>query len=148
MPQSNKRTAGLPNPHPIGLPGSLPLGPSQAPAQHQIQTLPGSPPLWPCHTPDQHWIHTPRGSQPLRPHQIHTPLGSPPFRSYIPQALLGPSSAWDYWIHAPPEFPPLGPWAPVPPQIHTLRGSMPLVPLPLKPCWAPAPCRTIRATLH
>jgi hypothetical protein len=52
------------------------------------------------------------------PHWIHAPLGSLPLQHPTPQALLGPSSAWDD-------------------QIHTLLGS----PLP-GPYWIPTPPRT------
>jgi hypothetical protein len=118
MPQTNKRTASLPSPHPICL------------QSHYSAPL-GSPPLRLCQTPALCQIHTPLGSPPLRPCrapvlcQIQTLPGSPPLETPAPQALLDPSSAWDDWIHALPEFPPLRPWASAPGHIHTLLGSPP-----------------------
>jgi hypothetical protein len=100
-PQSNKRTAGLPSPCPIGLknhcstaPGSLPLGPGRAPAQHQIQAPLRYLQVRLCGAPD--------------PHRIHTPLGSLPLKSPAPQALLGPSLAWNNQSSS-PLGPPIGP---------------------------------------
>jgi hypothetical protein len=106
MPQSNKRTASLPSPHPVGqqsccsaLLGSPPLRLCQATALHQIHTPPppGSPPLRPFRALAPCRIHDPLGPLPLRLHWIHTPPLEPPG----PQALLDLSSACDYWSHAP-----------------------------------------------
>jgi hypothetical protein len=115
QPWSNKRTAGLPSPHPIDL-------------QSNCSTPLGSPPLrlWQATAPCR--IHTPPpGSLPLRPcqalppHQIQPSwdpcfLGCsgstfcqdpPSLRSPASQALLAPSSMWDKQNDALPGSPPL-----------------------------------------
>jgi hypothetical protein len=157
-PQSHKRTAGLPNPCPVGLrsccsltPVSLSLGPCWAPALCWIHALPRSLPLGPSTPqtmlgPSFAWddrIHTPLGSPPFglwqapALHKIHIPQGSLPLRPPTPQALLGPSSTWDDQSHALPGYPPLRSC-----QILPWRNPCPLGQAPAQhetaaslPCW-------------
>jgi hypothetical protein len=135
MPQSNKSTAGLPNPHPIGLQslssillGSLPLGlcwihtplgyPPLSSARPQLRGV-RSTPWWdtrpsvvPCHSPEP--VSWPPGSS--SPKQCLTPALSPlPFRPCWVSITQGtkrphPSGSQTFW-----------------------------------PCWAPTPCGTTRA---
>jgi hypothetical protein len=143
MPLSNKGTAGLPNPHPVGLQsfcsillGSLPLGLCQATALHQTHTRwatrPSVVPASSCqtHTMPEYPSHD-HGDPPhhsmldpipeLVPQLMGMPAPSPELTAL--QALLSPSNAWD------DQTPPLG------------------LSLPIRPCWAPAPCGMTGALL-
>jgi hypothetical protein len=104
MLQSNKRTAGLPSPHPTVLQSCCSTQPgSQAVLGHSFTQDPhptGTPTSWavldPCSTKTPAPWATP---DPL--HQDPCPSISCPS---IPQPL---SSTWDYWSHAPLGSPPL-----------------------------------------
>jgi hypothetical protein len=175
-PQSKKRTASLPSPHPIVLQsccstplGCLPLGLCQATAPHQIhapqdscllgharsmhhrdpcpsamtdaslqlnQHPLGSPPLLPHCAPVLHQIHAPSGSSPLGCTGLHPRTRSPPLNPPALQALLGPSSTWDDWSHAPqgspsqaqPDLHPAripSPWAELDPALQAYQITAP-----------------------
>jgi hypothetical protein len=78
---SNKITAGLPSPNPVGLQSqcsapldspSLGLCWATAPCRIHAPTPPRSTPLRLCQAPDLHCIHAPLGPLPLGLHRIHT----------------------------------------------------------------------------
>jgi hypothetical protein len=110
-PQSNKRTAGLPSPHPIDLqsrcsapPCSLPLRLHQVTAPHRIHAPPpGSPLLRPC------WA--------LTPCRINALLGPPPLRHCWAPAVLGTTGSTPC----------------MDPHLLGHAGSTPLGPQPLSP---------------
>jgi hypothetical protein len=118
-PLSNKRTAGLPNPCPIGLqfccsflPGSLPFGLSQVTAPCQTHTQ-WEPATRPCR-----WIHNHR---------------DPRHQSVLVPAWIGPTAHQDTrpspWAHCPS-----GPAEPQPRMGPRTPTS------PIRPCLTPAPC--------
>jgi hypothetical protein len=127
MPQSTKRTAGLPSLCPIGqlTPCSAPLGSSHLLPSQVDPCLAGTTAPWALPGPTAHgtmWIHSLAGSLNHRhptPWPRWTPVphgtaGSPPngipaTRDPVPQALQGPSSIWTHQIHAPSGSPALGP---------------------------------------
>jgi hypothetical protein len=107
MPWSNKRTAGLPSPHSIGLQshcsaplGSLPLGLCQATASCQIHAPPGAPPLEPCQ------IHTTPWPPPLNPQPLricwapapHGMTGSMPHLDSCLLGCIGYMPCWDPYL--------------------------------------------------
>jgi hypothetical protein len=113
-PRSNKRTAGLPNPCPIGLqsrcsilPGCPPVGLHQATAPHQTHTL-QDPRLLGRTRSMYHWDSRPSATPDPSPEPDPHSAGIPALKPTAPWALLGPSYVWDDQIPA-PRFPPLRP---------------------------------------
>jgi hypothetical protein len=109
MPLSNKRTVGLPSPHPVGLQNhcsallvSPPLRLCQATAPRQIHALPGSPPLG-CTGPQPWarstfcWDLSPLILSPLRPYWAPVPCGmTRAMLCWVPHPL-GPAGFLPHW---------------------------------------------------
>jgi hypothetical protein len=132
-PWSNKRTASLPNPRPVG-PQSCAR--PQLCARPTHGGIPISQPCWPpAHRPTQHQNSGPSVMPP-----DPRPLGSPPPLCTRPQPGTGPTADWP----APP------------PEPTTLQALLSLSHAwdkwnptpPIRPCLSPAPCGTSGVLPH
>jgi hypothetical protein len=94
MPQSNKRTAGLPSPHPVGLQSTALLCQDLHPL---VCTGPST-------TLDPRTTKNPL----LRPRQAPHLAGIPAPSSSLPLRPCWLPALWDDWIHAPPGSASLG----------------------------------------
>jgi hypothetical protein len=156
MPRSNKRTASLPNPFPVGLQSrcsiwlrSLPLRLCQATAPQQTHTR-GEPHLS-GHASSTHHQDTCSSVMLASSLRAHIMLGYPPFgctagsmTTGIPATLPCQTPAWS-WSHSLPGYM-------LPPKLTTLqallspsytwndRTTNPWTYLSIRPCWAPAMC--------